>query len=283
MSASTIERTAQKRVRRTRSRAVSSLPALSVSTLRPHEYDLRPACISLVCPTCRTWVPINKPGTPQPKLVPHHMEEAGTDDPRRCPGSHRLVVLDVDIERWWDRLTEGVAQTDSRRSNQVTRKPKVAAAPAVIQIVGGTVDDKAARKLDEAHVRGCSTCSIEDDKGNILRAADLTFRCTDGRRLAQLAAHTKRLAPTRRKAQMDREDWTDRRARGLRLLHEQQWQNASEMVADADLRRVRDTLAALIQMLNPHKADAPQLTDWERADLMSAIALLATQEEQLTR
>ncbi|MGW6016281.1 hypothetical protein ACWFR7_46385, partial [Streptomyces sp. NPDC055210] len=137
--------------------------------------------------------------------------------------------------------------------------------------------------LDEAHVRGCLTCSIKDDKGTILRAADLTSRCTDGRRLAQLAARTKRLAPARRKAQMDREDFNDRRVWGLRLLHEQQWQNASETVADADLRRVRDTLAALLKMLNPARIDAPQLTDWERADLMSAITLLATQEEQLNR
>ncbi|WP_331722825.1 hypothetical protein OG848_47635 (plasmid) [Streptomyces canus] len=283
MSAPTVERTAQQRVRRTRSRAVSHLPALAVSSLKPHEYDLEPACISLVCPSCRTWVPINKPESLRPKLVPHHTETAGTEDPVRCVGSHRLVVIDVDVERWRKRLEQGVAETNGRRSNRVTRTPKIGAAPAVMQIVTSLVDDKTARKLDEAHVRGCSTCSIKDDKGNILRAADLTSRCTDGRRLAQLAAHTKRLAPARRKAQMDREDWNDRRAWGLRLLHEQQWQNVSEPVADADLRRVRDTLAALIQTLNPRKADAPQLTDWERADLMSAITLLATQEEQLTR
>ncbi|WP_307840117.1 hypothetical protein [Streptomyces sp. G44] len=228
-------------------------------------------------------MPINSPGTRQPKLVPHHTEPVGTENPVRCPGSYRLIVLNIDVQRWHQRLEEGVTQTHGRRSTRVLRKPKTGSAPAVMQIVGGTVDDKTARKLDESHVRGCSACAVRDDKGNILRAADLTSRCTDGRRLAQLAAHTKRLAPARRKAQMDREDWHDRRAWGLRLLHEQQWQNVSETVADADLRRVRDTLAALIQTLNPRKADAPQLNDWERADLMSAIALLATQEEQLTR
>ncbi|MCA1218478.1 hypothetical protein [Streptomyces sp. 8L] len=273
--------TAQKRPRRVRSRAISTLPPLVVSTLKPHEVDL--AYSTLVCPTCRTWVPINAPHSARPKLVPHHTEKAGTEDPIRCPGSHRLVTVNLTVDQWFQRLEEGLTQTDGRRSARVVRKPKTATAPAVMQIVGGTIDDKTARQLDEAHVRGCSTCSIKDDKGNILRAADITSRCTDGRRLAQLAAHTKRLAPTRRKAQMDREDWNDRRAWGLRLLHEQQWQNVSEPVADADLRRVRDTLAALIQTLNPCKADAPQLTDWERADLMSAITLLATQEEQLTR
>ncbi|UXX98036.1 hypothetical protein N7U49_47930 (plasmid) [Streptomyces sp. AD2-2] len=152
-----------------------------------------------------------------------------------------------------------------------------------MQIVGGTVDDKTARKLDEAHVRGCSACSIKDDKGNVLRPAELTARCTDGRRLAQLAAHTKRLAPARRAAQLDREDWNDRRAWGLRLLHEQQWSQHAKAVGDADVQRVDDVLAALIQMLNPSRPDAPQLTDWERADLMSAITLLATRKEQLER
>ncbi|MFD3484945.1 hypothetical protein [Streptomyces sp. NPDC058665] len=273
--------TAQKRPRRARSRALSPLPPLVVSSLKPHEVDL--AYSTLVCPTCRTWVPISTPHSARPKLVPHHTEKAGTEDPIRCPGSHRLVTVNLTVDQWFQRLEEGLTQTDGRRSTRVIRKPKTGSTPAVMQIVGGTVDDKTARKLDEAHVRGCSTCSIKDDKGNILRAADLTSRCTDGRRLAQLAAHTKRLAPARRKAQIDREDWNDRRVWGLRLLHEQQWQNASETVADADLRRVRNTLAALIQTLNPRKPDAPQLTDWERADLMSAITLLATQEEQLTR
>ncbi|MFB8247340.1 hypothetical protein ACFC5X_20140 [Streptomyces sp. NPDC055952] len=281
MSTRTRDLTAQKRPRRVRSRAVSTLPALVVSSLKPHEVDL--AYSTLVCPTCRTWVPISAPDGSRPKLVPHHTERAGTEDPIRCPGSHRLVSIDLSVDRWFQRLEEGLTQTAGRRPTRVIRKPKTGAAPAVMQIIGGTVDDRTARKLDEAHVRGCSICSVKDDKGNILRAADLTSRCTDGRRLAQLAAHTKRLAPARRKAQMDDEDWNDRRAWGLRLLHEQQWQNVSESVADADLRRVRDTLAALIQTLNPHKADAPQLTDWERADLMSAITLLATQEEQLTR
>ncbi|MFD4543582.1 hypothetical protein [Streptomyces bauhiniae] len=281
MTTRTRDLTAQQRPRRVRSRAVSSLPTLVVSSLKPHEVDL--AFSTLVCPTCRTWVPISTPHSSRPKLVPHHTEKAGTEDPVRCPGSHRLVTVNLTADQWFQRLEEGLTQTNGRRSTRVIRKPKTGLAPAVMQIVGGTVDDKTARKLDEAHVRGCSICSVKDDKGNVLRAADLTARCTDGRRLAQLAAHTKRLAPARRKAQMDHEDWNDRRAWGMRLLREQQWQNVSEPVADTDLRRIRDTLAALIQMLNPRKADAPQLTDWERADLMSAITLLATQEEQFTR
>ncbi|WAU78342.1 hypothetical protein O1Q96_00390 (plasmid) [Streptomyces sp. Qhu-G9] len=270
MSAKTLERTAQKRVRRTRSRTVSHLPAVSVSSLKPHEYDLEPACISLICPTCRTWVPIS--GTLRPKLVPHHTETAGAEDAVRCPGSHRLVVIDVEVERWRRRLKEGVAETTGRRSTRVVRKPKTSSVPAVMQMVSTLVDDKTARKLDEAHVKGCRDCSPGAES-----------RCADGRRLAQLAAHTKRVGPARRKKQMELEDWNDRREWGLRLLHGQQWDKVSGPVADADLQRVRDALAALIKTLNPAKRDAPQLTDWERADLMSAITLLAVQEEQLSR
>ncbi|WP_369384092.1 hypothetical protein [Streptomyces sp. cg36] len=273
--------TAQKRSRRVRSRAVSTLPPLVVSTLKPHEVDL--AYSTLVCPTCRTWVPISAPHSPRPKLVPHHTEKAGSDDPVRCPGSHRLVSINLTVDQWFQRLEEGLSQTDGRRSPRVLRKPTLGPPPAVMQIVGGAMDDKTARKLDEAHVRGCSACSVMDDEGKILRAADITSRCADGRRLAQLAAHTTRLAPARRKAQLDREDVNDRRAWAHRLLHQQQWSRHAQAVGHADTQRIEDVLAALIQTLNPHKVEAPQLTAWERADLMSAITLLATQKEQLQR
>jgi len=133
----TAERTAKERVRRTRSRGRNELAPLRVSQIAAHEYDLDPACISLVCPSCRTWVPINRPnGQPgRTRLVPHHKERAGTADPAFCKGgSHRRVIIDVEAERWHRRLEEGVSETDGRRSNRVTRKPKIAPAPAVSQI-----------------------------------------------------------------------------------------------------------------------------------------------------
>ncbi|MFF2517879.1 hypothetical protein [Streptomyces sp. NPDC058086] len=266
MPAPTLERTAQKRLRRTRTRAVSALPALAVSTLRPHEYDLRPACISLVCPSCRTWVPINKPGTLRPKLVPHHMEEAGTEDPRRCPGSHRLVVFDMDIERWWQRLTEGVAETDGRRSNRVTRKPKVAVAPAITQILAPLLDEKAAVKLYEAHNKGCATCAPSGRN-----------RCADGGRLAHLVAHTKRTEPARCTALTITEELAEQREQGLWRLRQLQWALTADSVRRADIQRVHDVLEATL------KQHGPKLNAWERADLMSAITMLATKVEQLSR
>ncbi|MBT2414422.1 hypothetical protein J7I94_28410 [Streptomyces sp. ISL-12] len=135
MSASTVERTARPRRSRTRSRTVSARPALALSTLRPHQYDLRPACVSLVCPDCGTWVPITGLGTKSPKIVPHDTGRAGKDAAVRCRlGSNRLVTVDVTVRAWQERLEDGHAETGHRRRTTVRRKPKVAVAPAVSQI-----------------------------------------------------------------------------------------------------------------------------------------------------
>jgi hypothetical protein len=135
MSASTLERTARPRKSRTRSRTVSARPALALSTLKPHQYDLRPACASLVCPDCETWVPITGLQTRKPKLVPHDTGRAFEAPAVRCRlGSNRLVTVDVSVKKWQERLEDGHAETGHRRRTTVRRKPKVAVAPAVSQI-----------------------------------------------------------------------------------------------------------------------------------------------------
>ncbi|WP_333744034.1 hypothetical protein [Streptomyces ardesiacus] len=135
MSASTLERTARPRRSRTRSRTVNARPALALSTLRPHQYDLRPACASLVCPDCETWVPITGIQTKKPKVVPHDTGRAGKDAAVRCRlGSNRLVLVDVTVRKWEEHLTDGNSETVHRRRTTVRRKPKVAVAPAVSQI-----------------------------------------------------------------------------------------------------------------------------------------------------
>ncbi|MBC2868627.1 hypothetical protein [Streptomyces mexicanus] len=135
MSAATLERTARPRRSRTRSRTVNARPALALSTLRPHQYDLRPACASLVCPDCKTWVPITGLQTKSPKVVPHDTGRAGKDEAVRCRlGSNRLVNVDVTVRKWEECLTDGNAETVHRRRTTVRRKPKVAVAPAVSQI-----------------------------------------------------------------------------------------------------------------------------------------------------
>ncbi|MEU7088042.1 hypothetical protein [Streptomyces achromogenes] len=135
MPAPTLERTARPRKSRTRSRTLNSRPALALSTLRPHQYDLRPACASLVCPDCQTWVPITGLQTKKPKLVPHDAGRAGEAPAVRCRlGSNRLVTVDVTVKTWQERLTDGNSETVHRRRTTVRRKPKVAVAPAVSQI-----------------------------------------------------------------------------------------------------------------------------------------------------
>ncbi|MFJ9634938.1 hypothetical protein ACIRU8_45335 [Streptomyces sp. NPDC101175] len=135
MSASTLERTARPRRSRTRSRTVNARPALALSTLKSHQFDLRPACASLICPDCKTWVPITGLGTKTTKVVPHDTGRAGKDAAVRCHlGSNRLVAVDVTVRTWQEGLEDGHAETGHRRKTTVRRKPKVAVAPAVSQI-----------------------------------------------------------------------------------------------------------------------------------------------------
>ncbi|MER7692634.1 hypothetical protein [Streptomyces sp. NPDC097610] len=135
MSTSTLERTARTRRSRPRSRTVNARPALALSTLKPHQYDLRPACASLVCPDCGTWVPITGLGNKTTKVVPHDTGLANKDVSVRCRlGSNRLVTVNVTVKKWQERLEDGHAETGHRRKTTVLRKPKVAIAPAVSQI-----------------------------------------------------------------------------------------------------------------------------------------------------
>ncbi|MFI6125374.1 hypothetical protein ACIBCU_37630 [Streptomyces sp. NPDC051064] len=146
MSASTLECTARLRRSRTRSRTINSRPALAISTLKPHQYDLRPTCASLVCPDCKTWVPITGL-TKKAKVVPHDTGRAGKAPAVRCRlGSNRLVTVDVTARKWEERLTDGNSETVHRRPTTVLRKPKVVPAPAVSQIAAQkrtpTADDE---------------------------------------------------------------------------------------------------------------------------------------------
>ncbi|MFI7246391.1 hypothetical protein [Streptomyces qinglanensis] len=175
MSASTLERTARPRRSRTRSRTVNARPALALSTLKPHQYDLHPACASLVCPDCKTWVPITGIQTKKPKLVPHDTGRAGKDAAVRCRlGSNRLVTVDVTARTWQERLEDGHAETSHQRPSRVTRKPRTAPAPAVAQI--------AARKTSSEPGDGRPTWLVREMGWASIAAA---VRDTDTRR-AQL-------------------------------------------------------------------------------------------------
>lgn len=168
-----------------------------------------------------------------PKLVPHDTGRAGRDDAVRCQGSNRQLTLNVTIRTWETRLTDGNAETAHRRSDRVVRKPQTRPARAVMQITDVVIDDRKARQLEEAHLKGCTTCSPVPRED----ALPVASRCADGRRLAQLAAHAKRVAPARRERQMQEEDLADKAAQARRRLRRTSWESTDRDVRETDARR----------------------------------------------
>ncbi|MDQ1033646.1 hypothetical protein QFZ75_000062 [Streptomyces sp. V3I8] len=114
---------AVERKRRTRTKRVSSLPAIKLSDLLPSHIDLRdPLQAVLVCPSCTTWCPITgTPGKIQ-KLVPHHTGKAGEADAIRCRSSNRLIDFDVTITGWYQALTDASTEASSRQATTVLPK-----------------------------------------------------------------------------------------------------------------------------------------------------------------
>ncbi|MFI1177845.1 hypothetical protein [Streptomyces melanogenes] len=183
------EPTARYRRSRTRSRNVSPLPALALSQFQPHEYDLNSLCTQLVCPHCKTWVPITGINSKKPKLVPHDTAVDRNGAAVRCMGSHRLVVLDVTREKWERRRQDGV-EPSVRRAAAQHRKPqpmvptpvvRLAAAPATQELA--TVA-RLSRLLAEAHAglvahRGeCRTC---DGRRRCREGVELEYRLAEVR------------------------------------------------------------------------------------------------------
>ncbi|MEU6601971.1 hypothetical protein [Streptomyces flaveolus] len=226
MSTSTLERTARPRRSRTRSRTVNARPALALSTLKPHQYDLRPACASLICPDCRTWVPITGIQAKRQKLVPHDTGRAGKDAAVRCQGSNRLVRVDVPFEVWQKRLEDGGAETAARRRTTVRRKPKVAAAPAVGHMVVQDLDVKGALRLYRAHAEQCEVCQ---ESGHA--------HCAEGSPLARLYLYKLRNAPVAAAPKKKEEEPGDGRAPWL--LRKKQWASTESAVREADTRRAQ--------------------------------------------
>jgi hypothetical protein len=272
MSVPTLEPTARLRRSRTRTPKVSARPALAVSTLKPHQYDLRPVCASLICPDCKTWVPITGIQAKVHKLVPHHAGTAHKDAPIRCSGSNRRVIVDVKYEVWLQHLEDGFAETDGRRSNRVTRKPKVAVAPAVTQIQAPLLDAKDALTAYREHLKKCRISSAAGRCGG-------THRCADGARLAALYGQLKRTQPYR-----DREHKEEARVDALLARYRaatatakrtSQWVVSAPAAKAADIQRVRDELAVTLRQLDR------RLDRFERAALDQRITALVEKLRRL--
>jgi hypothetical protein len=186
----TLEPTARMRRSRTRTSKVSARPALSVSTLKPHQYELRPACASLICPDCKTWCPITGTQAKVQKLVPHHAGTAREDKAIRCSGSNRRVIVDVTYEAWWRHLETGFAETDGRRSARQYYTPLPAPAKPVSKMTPKPVNAANALTAYGEHLKQCRISNTADRCGG-------THRCTDGARLAALYEQLKRTQPRR--------------------------------------------------------------------------------------
>lgn len=219
MSASPLERTARPRRSRTRSRNINGRPALVISTLKPHQYDLRPYCASLICPDCRTWVPITGIKAKKQKLVPHDTGVAGKDAAVRCQGSNRLVSVDVAFEVWQKRLEDGGAETAGRRSARQHYKPLPAPAKPVTKMTPAPANAGGALIAYREHLKKCRNSSKAGRCSG-------SHRCADGARLAALYEELMRTQPLR-----DREARVD--ALLVRYRSTTVWAKHSEVTANA--------------------------------------------------
>uniref|UniRef100_UPI002F906FCC hypothetical protein n=1 Tax=Kitasatospora indigofera TaxID=67307 RepID=UPI002F906FCC len=108
-------------------------PALRLSTLRPHQFEMTPGVpFAVICPDCRVWRRINRS-----KIQPHFL----SDETTYCPASAQRVEQDVTPEQWALAITEGVADTASSRPTTVLKKVKAPAPKAVLHIAQRRSDD----------------------------------------------------------------------------------------------------------------------------------------------
>ncbi|MFC9635147.1 hypothetical protein ACFTY8_39340 [Streptomyces mirabilis] len=114
---------ARKRPTRTRTKRVSSLPAIKLSQLPPSHIDLRdPLHAVLVCEDCKTLVPITGMQGKVQKLVPHHTGKADEAAAIRCRSSNRRIEFDMTIPEWRQALADAVTEASSRQGTTVLPK-----------------------------------------------------------------------------------------------------------------------------------------------------------------
>ncbi|MFJ2875471.1 MULTISPECIES: hypothetical protein [unclassified Streptomyces] len=238
MSASILERTARTRRSRTRSRTVNSRPALVISTLKPHQYDLRPACASLICPDCETWVPITGLQTKKPKLVPHDTGRAGKAPAVRCRlGSNRLIAVDVTVKKWQQRLEDGHAETGHRRSARQFYKPMLAPAAPVARIKA-EVTPETARQSYLAHREGCTRCVGGKHRRH----------CQDGATLARRYVLALQNEPARRetRAEQERQERRAERKRTAPAVRKAQWAERGGAAVEAANNRCANRAPGMV-------------------------------------
>ncbi|MEE1735469.1 hypothetical protein PUR49_02820 [Streptomyces sp. BE147] len=251
MAAITAEPKARKRRRKTRTKNISSLPALVAAEFTASQIDLTPGKEHAICPACTCWTPITGvQGTPV--LVPHHTTpyHDRTPNPRRCSNSNRRIVLNTAPEEWRSELaerTEVSASVASRRATKVLPKPKRGPAPTPIHRLAtqGPQSTPAlprlvpllerARRAVDRHHAACPLC----------RAGG---RCQTGRALEVRAAETQASCTIARE-QLHRQE-REQGGRSAAPTRRSQWAAVLPAVRDADTRRTSVPVP-------PGRAEAP--------------------------
>lgn len=183
MATITAEPKARKRRRKTRTKNVSSLPAIVASQLKADEINLTPGKEHVICPTCSNWTPITGILS-TPVLVPHHTTpyHDRTTTPRRCSSSNRRITLDTAIDAWRAELTERTevsATVASRRPTKVLPKPKTSGVAAASQLKPVPLSAEQVRRTFRQHQKQCLAC-----KGEATDRTGQALPCPDGERLA---------------------------------------------------------------------------------------------------
>ncbi|MCX4970813.1 hypothetical protein OHA98_39930 [Streptomyces sp. NBC_00654] len=197
MATPTVEPKARKRRRKTRTKNLSTLPAIIASELKTSEINLTPGKEHVMCPACKCWTPITGVlGTPV--LVPHHTtpyHDPTTTPRRRCSSSNRRIVLNTEVAIWRSELaerTEVSSTVASRRATKVLPKPKAHPAPAASQLRPVPLSAEQVRVMFRRHHERCLAC-----RGEATDRAGQTLPCRDGERLAVTFLRLVRQEPKR--------------------------------------------------------------------------------------
>ncbi|WP_331735201.1 hypothetical protein OG590_39985 (plasmid) [Streptomyces goshikiensis] len=236
MSAPLPDGTARPRRTRTRSRRVSAQPTLVVSTLKIHQYDLDPDCISLICPDCKTWVPIDRFQHRKHRLVPHDTGVTRRDKAARCRGSNRLVDIDVDFDTWSLKSAETTSAVAFRRATKVLPKPKAGSVPATSQLKPVPLSAEQISRAFRQHQQQCLAC-----KGEAKDRDGQTLPCPDGERLAATVLRLLRQEPKRQAVRefvaRERRRFDRQYAVAAPAKRASEWAAVLPTVQDTDTRR----------------------------------------------
>lgn len=203
-----------------------SRPPLKISTIPAHHVQLREGeRRAIVCPECSEWHPLRR-GV----VWPHHLERTQpAKNGRRCPGSARLVEIDVDIAEWGRKMAEADATVTGRRSNRVNRKPRTLTPPPVTRLA--TAPKQPAPQLAAVLEQARSAVAVHRDACATCRGGG---RCETGRELEVWQAETDATSRLLREKRQRQEQQTERRQARERVA---QWRQVEPDVRRTDRLR----------------------------------------------